>query len=380
MRARTPLRAIALVVVAAAALSGCSDDEAVPLAEVDSIDDRIAAMPGVEDATATANAVTGRIDLEIALAADIARPDLEAVGREAAAFGDSITPEGTFPGSAEIRLGDSIFAYFGAGGAEQVNAQLGYWLDLARVGFERVAMRDLADYGAPDEQLGDADAGDAAAAGDAGATAPEEAAPRYVLLDLPDDADPAGAEGIFARARALADPGAAAGEWEITGFGDQARLQLAQPGIAGSEQVRQLGEFGEAVSALDEHATIRLRSDAAATPPLDVEMTLFDDSLEHATSDDVERRLIEGPMWPALDGIIAELDHVGADYDFDLLANPLADGGNFELEVSVRDCLFRGDPDWPQASDELGAGWLAHRASSDPISVATGACAVADEG
>lgn len=384
-------------------LAGCTAGEAVPLAsEVESIDSRLAALPGVETASATVDDTTGRIDVDVVLESDVTREELPAIAAEAAAVPDQPVPAGTYAGPVEITLGGSRFGFFGAGEADAVTAQLDYWVALARVGFERVTMSDLADSGEPalgpdgaataaggepdDDGAAAADPASgsptSSASGSPGTWARQSAQPagRYVLLDLPDDADAAAAEQRFAAARAVADPGVKAGEWELSGFGNQVSAQFAQTSLPDSAQTAQFAGLGGHIAELDEHATIRYRADDASDPPRSVEMSVFDDGLADATRANAEERFQRGPLWQPLLSMLAELDATGLDYGLDVLANPLQDAGAFELELSVRDCRFHGDPDWPAASNGIGQAWLQHRASVDAHSVATGACAVAPLG
>lgn len=58
------------------------------------------------------------------------------------------------------------------------------------------------------------------------------------------------------------------------------------------------------------------------------------------------------------------------------MGSPLTGANNFEFAVEVNECVFHGDDNWQKLSDHLGNVWLAHRAGSDPRSVATGRCHV----
>lgn len=374
MASRSRLVLGALAAVVGAGLSGCAAGEPVPfIASTNGVDARIAAMPGVAASEGDADPSTGRVDLTVTLLDDVTPEELDAIGAEAAAF----AAEHASSGAAELVLGDSAYSFFSAGGAEDVAGQLRYWLELARLGFERVAIRDLVVSGAPGwtDPAPSPDAAEGAIDGSPAAS--PEAAARYVLLDLADDDTAAAADALFAAARTVADPGAASTEWEVTGFGDQTSAEFIQAGLPDAAQISRLGAFGELVAELDEHATIRLAENQAASPPLAVEMTLFDERLGEATVATAEDELLHSPLWRPFQGILGDIDKLGADYDVELLANPLRDAGNFELELSVRGCVFTGDADWPALSEELGRRWLQHRSVVDAGSVASGACQVA---
>lgn len=376
---RAALAACALGLTVSAGLVGCVEGDRVPLVAPGTAPaDQIAALPGVLAAVTSQNPATGRVDLDVDLRDDVSTSDLAIIASAVRAFGERRLPDGSLPGQRVIAFGESEFSYFDAGDDAAIASQLDYWLALARLGFERVTMREIASYGSfassPDTTTGSSAYTDDSGTG--AEPASPSAAGRYVLLELPDEADAAGLASLVEQARAAGDPGAADGEWELTAYDDQARATFAQPALPTAGDVSRFAEFGAALAALDAHAAFQLDADPAASPPLSAELMVFDDALASATKSTAEAQLEQSAAWQPLTALVDSLDETGSDFEVALLANPLQDAGNFELGLSVRGCVLTGDADWPQASSALAESWLRHRATVDPRSVATGRCSV----
>lgn|GEM_PF-2863699 len=199
---------------------------------------------------------------------------------------------------------------------------------------------------------------------------------RYVMIDLPADiADP---RAFLATLRAVPDPGAPVGEWDLLDVPGGGKAQFRVAAFPTASDVDAVLAVAQAFNASGENAAVRITVDRVSQAPgrLSVHLSSFE-GLGDASGSTVQSKFRTTEAWDALVASVAALDRSHLDYSVDVLGGLYGGGGNFQLAFSVEGCTFHGDPDWAELSGELGHVWLDAVKASRPDDVAAGLCTVA---
>ena len=409
------LAACALLAVGSGSMCGCVEtEEATVDPHVAAVDDTLKQIDGVTSVTADGEGSSGNVYLTVNLAeqlspealAEVARVTKEFVDTPLAAAGSGATVH------AELVRGNANYSYFEPSTVADVEQQVSYWSQLSALGFSSVRIDTLdvfvAEPGPSTAPGGEAAAGDAApveghlaseahdAFGDAAVgtssaspspSAPEYTdpvsdsnAPRYVHLDATSPSGVDDAARLIESARAIDDPGASAGAWDLTLLDGRVRGEFLKPEMPSSQDVDRLASFGDELAKLKGENAIHIVESPNGSTERRAELALFNDELSEHSKTTIEDAFLESSSGRAVEHILGTLDDGAGSWRLSVMGSPLTGANNFEFAVEVNDCVFHSDDNWRKLSSHLGNVWLAQRAGADPRSVATGRCHVSRGG
>lgn len=362
MRVAAPVLCAALLLAGG---SGCASAPPSPSSEsvvagMSAFETEIESMPGVESVLLDTSSSGDQVNLRVTIAEGATIDEAEDIGVAAAGMRTEPLPPGVYPGRIELRHGESLYAHFAVATDDVLRAQVGYWMGVADSGVESVTVRTFS-----------------SSIDGAGATVtPQSTSNVPVLLNAPagrfvgvtmPDVGLDELRTIVSQIRAIPDPGANVGEWQLVTSDGATKAEFASPRLPSVDQVEFAGTIAETVARLDDGATLSVRfDDSGGTPSVAAELTAFDESLENQRGPAFEQALRDSAIWPAVLDLVTELDASGGDFSLRVLSNALEVSGNFVLAVSVSDCVFARDTAWPALSDELGAHWMKEHGARFP--------------
>lgn len=299
-------------------------------------------LPGVESATL---GITGQqtdiYGLDVTLADDITDDELSTVGTEAANFTTITSDAGLTAAQPTLKRGESSFEYFDNLEGDALTAQLSYWMHLQLDGIESVEMRGYT------ERITNLQSDST--------TAPTPD-PRYVAIELPDDADADTADSIVAQLRAVTDPGADSGQWDLVVPSAHFKGEFHDAKFPSVTEYGYLSTVASTFMPVDDLASAEVSFYPDNDVPLQIEVVSFDSETDDLSAEEADAAFQQSAIWEQLGPLMQDLaDHVN--YQVEVLGNPLSDGGNFKLDFTVSDCAFTGDSTWPESSAALGEIW-----------------------
>lgn len=354
--------ALAMSVVAVLATTGCASASPQTETQVDQFSSHILKLqelPGVGQVDLNANELTSSASLSVSLEEDVAPEDLAGIGAAVTAFSTDAETRGYVPTEPIVRVEDSTFSYFDGLTAGQVSEQLGYWLGLHREGVDSVRMRTYSTMM------------NVPAHGVRGAEAELEQPPRYVLVDLPDEINEAQLRSMIDGLSSLEDPGAPGGQWDFLNLAPRTKGEYASPNFPSTTELSYAVTAGNHFATVAGLANVEVVRDRGHDTPLQIRIAVFDDVMDGVGTDGAEEMFQSTEAWSHLMDLVSLLESAGSlDYGVEVLANPLTDGGNFQLEFSVHGCEFTADSTWPKLAEALTVSWEEHAAEerfeSDP--------------
>lgn len=345
--------ALALSLAAILSLSGCAT--ASPQTETD--DDEFAEyiaelreLPGVDQVDLNSNEQTSAASLSVQVSAEVASDALVAIGETSVAFTEEAESHGFTASAPVIRIGESTYSYFDELTADQVGEQLVYWLGLQHEGVDSVQMRTYTSLTSVPAQ------------GTLGEHTSDQP-PRYVLVTLPTEVDEEALRNMIEGLAAIPDPGAPGGQWDFYNLAPRTKGEYAEPGFPSTTDLSYAVTTGNHFADVNGLANVEVLRDAGHDTPLQIRIAVFDDAMDGVGSDSAEATFQGTQAWTHLLGLVSLLESAGSlDYGVEVLANPLSDGGNFQLEFEVHGCEFETDEDWPALAEALTATWQVHAA------------------
>ncbi|SJM59879.1 hypothetical protein [Gulosibacter sp. 10] len=349
---------IAAAVFLAATTSGCTSASPQAVdgsAEFDDVVDRIESLEGVEHVELYANERTSAASLSVMLDGTVETGPLEEIGAAVSGFVSTANDRGYQASEPLVRHESSTFSYFNGVDPEIVGEQLGYWMALQQFGAEAVKVRTY---------TGNVDVPASGLHADEPAEPVQQQPPRYVLVELPHDESTAAQTDILSGLASVRDPGATGGQWDFLNLAPNTKGQYASPNFPSSTELSYAVTAGNHFAEVAGMANIEVVRDRGHDTPLQIRIAVFDGSMDGVDSAAAEEAFARTQAWQQLNTLIAMLESAGSlDYGVEVLANPLSDGGNFQLEFSVHGCQFTGDPDWPVLAGELDRVWHENRAA-----------------
>ncbi|QUY62716.1 hypothetical protein [Gulosibacter molinativorax] len=348
--------AFAISLVLILGTSGCasaSPQTETQVTEFDTYTAQLQALPGVQQVDLNASEQTSSVSLNVQLVDDVEPAALAEIGSAVANFIPTAEEHGYVPTGPAIRLDESVYAYFNGLTTEQVQDQLGYWLGLVRTGVNSVQMRTYTSTN------------NVPAKGTVGAAKTTEQPPRYVLVDLPPDITEESLRSLIDGLAAIKDPGAPGGQWDFLNLAPQTKGEYAEPSFPSTTELSYAVTAGNHFAEVDGLANVEVIRDAGHDTPLQIRIAVFDDAMDGVGSGDAAAVFENTEAWTHLVDLVALLETAGSlDYSVRVLANPLNDGGNFQLDFSVHGCKFEADSTWPELATALNGVWEEHAASA----------------
>ncbi|MGO1543373.1 MAG: hypothetical protein ACTHXA_03435 [Gulosibacter sp.] len=359
--------AFAISLIALLGTTGCASAGPQAEEQVDAFAEYIAKLrelPGVDAAEVNANEETSAASLGVTLNSDVEPEPLNSIGATVSEFIDEAGDNGFVPSEPQIRLDDSTYSYFSGLEPEEVGEQLNYWVDLHRAGVNSVRVRTftatasvpaLGSHGQPADLL----------------SAQEEAEqpPRYVLVDLPEQIDQTELQTMVDDLATIDDPGAPEGQWDFLNLAPNTKGEYADPGFPSTAELGYAITTGNHFNEVAGLANVEVVRDHGDDTPLRIRIAVFDDIMDGVASSEAETTFQETEAWWHLIDLVALLEGAGAlDYGVEVLANPLTDGGNFQLRFAVHGCEFSAGNQWPMLAEYLTDTW-AHNVSAERYEV-----------
>lgn len=374
---------------------------------LESFNQTLRSLPGVEASSLDRPPVDGavKVDLVVTLAEEVTEEELADIGDYASTFPTVQLDRGQWAGTVELRLAGSAYSYFDLTTPESLHAQLSYWRELSAVGFESVSTRT---YSAPvtpgmfeetDRASGAAADGFAAQEGESEPSltqAPSEPTPatasptessvpslsaaargRLVVIELSSEerGDSERTMQLLDSARALHDPGAATGEWDLMGLAPFTTGQFVQSVLPTAEQIEFVREASAAFDDSEQLASVHVRVDDSTLGGTQVNVTAFDDTMEGVKAGEAAKVFQETVEWRELLDLVPELQRTNRDFSVNFVGNNLTGLGVFELKFGVRDCEFWSGSQWPDLSRELQLAWASSLDGGGALTVAERVCA-----
>lgn len=361
--------ALALSLISVLGTSGCASADPQTEAQVDEFANYAATLqnlPGVEQVDLNTNEQTSAASLTVHIRADVEAAPLADIGASVADFAPTAQERGYVPSEPVIRQGESTFSYFDALTDEAVADQLNYWMELQLAGVNAVQMRTYTSLASVPAIGG---------AGETGLVEEEsEQPPRYVLVDLPTDIAEADLRILIESLAVLPDPGAPGGQWDFLNLAPRTKGEYAAPHFPSIAELSYAVTTGNHFADVDGLASVEILRDSGHDTPLRIRIAVFDDAMDGVGSKDAEAMFSQTEAWAHLLDLVSLLEGAGAlDYGVQVLANPLNDGGNFQLKFGVHGCEFEPDGRWPELSADLTWAWEENAADerfeSDPTCV-----------
>ncbi|KAB1640818.1 hypothetical protein [Gulosibacter chungangensis] len=362
--------ALALSLVSVLGTSGCASAEPRTEAQVDEFANyvgKLQNLTGVAAVDLNTNEQTLAASLTVAVDPDVAAESLTEIGAAVADFSGKAQERGFVPYEPVIQSGASSYSYFDELPDETIAEQLNYWLELQQASVVAVQLRTFTStmnvpaLGGPD------------GAADLGAEEAEQP-PRYVLIDLPTDIPEADLRILIETLAAVPDPGATEGQWDFLNLAPRTKGEYAGPNFPSIADLSYAVTAGSHFAEVDGLANVEVLRDSGHDTPLRIRIAVFDDVMDGVGNDDAEATFEQTEAWTHLLDLVSLLEGAGAlDYGVQVLANPLNDGGNFQLKFSVHGCELEADSRWPVLSNHLTAVWeknaSAERFEADPSCV-----------
>ncbi|WP_146080587.1 MULTISPECIES: hypothetical protein [unclassified Pseudoclavibacter] len=374
---------------------------------LESFNQTLRSLPGVEASSLDRPPVDGavKVDLVVTLAEEVTEEELADIGDYASTFPTVQLDKGQWAGTVELRLAGSAYSYFDLTTPESLHAQLGYWRELAAVGFESISTRT---YSAPvsagmfevtDQASGaaadgltsreaEAQPSETQAPGDpapATVSPTESSAPslsaaargRLVVVELSSEerGDSERTTQLLETARAIHDPGAATGEWDLMGLAPFTTGQFVQSELPTAEQVEFVRETSAVFDESEQLASVHVRVDDSALGGTQVNVTAFDDTMQGIKAGEAAKAFRETVEWQELRDLVPELQRTNRDFSVNFVGNNLTGLGVFELKFGVRDCEFWSGSQWPDLTRELQLTWGSSLDGAGALTMAEQVCA-----
>lgn len=344
--------ALAMSLIAVLGSSGCASASPQTQTQGDefaSYVDELQSLPGVEHVTVNANDPTSSASLTVQVRDDVEADALAVIGEKVTTFSNTAAEHGFVASNPVIRLGESNYSYFEDLSTEQVTEQLNYWLSLIRVGVDGVQVHTYRSHT------------NIPAQGSIGAEPEAEQPPRYVLVKLPTDIAESELRNLIDGLAAAADPGAPGGQWDFLNLAPHTKGEYAEPNFPSTTELSYAVTTGNHFAEVDGMANVEVLRDAGNDTPLRIRIAVFDDTMDGVDSDHAEAIFEHTEAWSHVIDLVALLEGAGTlNYGVEVLANPLADGGNFHFDFSVQGCEFHTDSTWPTLATALTSAWEEH--------------------
>ncbi len=352
---------------------------------LESFNQTLRSLPGVEASSLDRPPVDGavKVDLVVTLAEEVTEEELADIGDYASTFPTVQLDQGQWAGTVELRLAGSAYSYFDLTTPESLHAQLAYWRELTAVGFESISTRT---YSAPvtagmfevTEQV----SGDPAPAtvSPTETSAPSLSAAargRLVVIELSSEerGDSERTMQLLETARALDDPGAATGEWDLMGLAPFTTGQFVQSALPTPEQIEFVRETSAVFDESEQLASVHVRVDGSALGGTQVNVTAFDDTMQGVKAAEAAKAFRETVEWQELLDLVPELQSANRDFSVNFVGNNLTGLGVFELKFGVRDCEFWSGSQWPDLTRELQLAWASNLDGTGALPMAEQVCA-----
>lgn len=380
--------ALALSLLLAASISGCTDAESASPAAMGVFDNYTAdmrAMSGVENVSVDASKQQGRAHLSVTVSPQIATGELREIGERALEFGDEAQRHNLTASTPQLHIGESTYSYFEGVAPDQLQEQLEYWRQLCDTGVERVTFSAYRARGdEPSSTTGGADQHHADAVPDHGADQRTRARvsqaqpPRYIGVELPEASSAAQQDAIRAIER-VPDPGAQKGQWGVVGLAPQTRVDYVGPEFPGADALATDAELGQIFADAPGLASIQVRHSTAPVTKTELQVFAFDPDMDALESDAAQQTFIASAASDMVDDTIRLFEqHRVPNYTLQFVSSPLADGENFSFMLDVADCSFDSADEWDELRDHYGETWL-HSADPSRFRDASEPCLVNDK-
>ncbi|PPG30287.1 hypothetical protein C5E10_12620 [Pseudoclavibacter sp. RFBG4] len=352
---------------------------------LESFNQTLRSLPGVEASSLDRPPVDGavKVDLVVTLAEEVTEEELADIGDYASTFPTVQLGQGQWAGTVELRLAGSAYSYFDLTTPESLHAQLAYWRELTAVGFESISTRT---YSAPvtagmfevTEQVPGDPALATVSPTESGAPSLSAAARgRLVVIELSSEerGDSERTMQLLETARALDDPGAATGEWDLMGLAPFTTGQFVQSALPTPEQIEFVRETSAVFDESEQLASVHVRVDDSALGGTQVNVTAFDDTMQGVKAAEAAKAFRETVEWQELLDLVPELQSANRDFSVNFVGNNLTGLGVFELKFGVRDCEFWSGSQWPDLTRELQLAWASNLDGTGALTMAEQVCA-----
>ncbi|MFD2759309.1 hypothetical protein [Gulosibacter faecalis] len=303
-------------------------------------------LPGVTDAELDISSErTDVYGLDVTLVEDISAEELAAVGAETATFEATADEQGVSSSSPELALGESTYSYFDNLDSEALAEQLAFWLELQQDGVDAVSVSGYSERISmlPRDDVLDGDE-------------VESPDPRYIAIELPDDADAEQADKTVSALRGVTDPGSDDGQWDILVPNAHFKAEFHAATFPGKTEFSQASKVATTFMQIADLASCEVAYHPESDVPLQIEVVSFDDAMSDVTAAEADDAFMTTAVWERLPELMERLGD-DVNYQVEVLGNPLIDGGNFKFAFEVAGCAFTGDRGWPASSQALGELW-----------------------